>query len=170
MPPLPEADVHAVPRSGVALGLLTAGVVLFLAPLTMAVVATVSGGSPAVVWGAAGLVTSTALVRITQLGVVMDTGGLTIRNPVRTKRLPWADIATLRWQCLKAGALDQVLPPNCRLLVEPRVGPGVAVQATVYVTADQRDAIERVMRKHAPSSVRAFTRQSPEPPSSPSSS
>jgi len=103
-------------------------------------------------------------MRIARLGAHLDADGLVVRNPLRTRHLPWGSVVTVRWQCLKAGALDRLLPPNCRLLVETRGGDAVVVQATVYLTGEQRDAIERAVRATAPTSVRAFTRQSSEGP------
>lgn len=160
MPHPPEAP--AVPRSGVALGLLAAGVVLFVIPLTLAIAAAASGGARAVTWGVTVIVAAGSLWRVSRLGIALEGEGLVVRNPLRTIVLPWVGISTIRWQCLKAGALDRILPPNCRLLIERPDGTPVAVQATVHVTAEQRDAIERIVRTHAPPAVQAFTRQSPD--------
>jgi hypothetical protein len=140
---------------------MLAGAVLFLGPVVMAAVAAWSA-QPIVVWTVGGIFGAAAVVRIARLGAHVDADGLVVRNPLRTRHLPWASVATVRWQCLKAGALDRLLPQNCRLLVETRGGDAVVVQATVYLTGEQRDAIERVVRATAPTSVRAFTRQSSE--------
>lgn len=149
---------------------MLAGAVLFLTPVAMAAVAAFTT-QRVVVWTVGAVVMVSVAARVALLGAHVGADGLIVRNPLRTRHLPWEAVAGVRWQCLKAGALDHVLPPNCRLLVETRGGDGLTVQATVYLTAEQRDAVERVVRRLAPTTVRAFTRQSSaeaEPGGSPS--
>ncbi|MBW3662066.1 MAG: PH domain-containing protein [Actinobacteria bacterium] len=170
MSPPREARPVRLARSGVALGLMLAGTVLFLMPVAMAVVAAFTT-QRVVVWTVGAAVMVSVAARIALLGAHVGADGLMVRNPLRTRHLSWESVAGVRWQCLKAGALDHLLPPNCRLLVEIRGGNRLAVHATVYLTGEQRDAVERLVRRLAPTTVRAFTRQSSaeaEPGGSPS--